>query len=217
MCCGEGNHRIARRKRRCHGAHYAIHRVVKYNLRAVMYMPRSAHAPCTQNTGNLGDGRYGNSARHHSFHSCRHSPGHGCATRYLSSLLPFRYRGACLGPWLTYFISHIFNRIFNVHFTCTDRGAMMRHRGLIVANHSSYLDVVVIVNAAPICFLAAKEIQRQPVIGRFAMAQETVFVDRSSRVFRARRLPDAITAALQKNPIRPSSSTPRADWGWVTG
>ncbi len=118
------------------------------------------------------------------------------------SMIPVRYRGARLGPWLTYAISHIFNRIFNVRFTCTNQQAMMQHHGIIVANHSSYMDVVAMVNAAPIRFLAAKEIHRQPVIGWFAVAQETVFVDRSNR--ESRRLArHSITAALQRDPYPP--------------
>ncbi len=120
----------------------------------------------------------------------------------LLSLIPVRYRGAKLGPWLTYYISHAFNRIFNIHSTCTDKARMARHHGLVLANHSSYLDIIALLNAAPIRFLAAQEVQRQPIIGWFAMAQETVFVNRSNRASRGEAR-DAVSAALQSDPFPP--------------
>jgi 1-acyl-sn-glycerol-3-phosphate acyltransferase len=55
-------------------------------------------------------------------------------------------------------------------------------RGLIVANHLSYLDVLVFGAALP-CYLVSKaEISRWPFFGILARAGGTLFVDRSSRV-----------------------------------
>ncbi len=120
----------------------------------------------------------------------------------LLSLIPVRFRGAKLGPWLSYFVSHAFNRVMNIHSTVVNRELLMNHRGIIVANHSTYLDVMLLVNAAPIRYLTAKEIQRQPVVGWFAIAQESVFVNRSSRASRAEAR-DLISAALQRSPYPP--------------
>lgn len=54
-------------------------------------------------------------------------------------------------------------------------------RGLLVANHLSYLDIAVFSAAAP-CYLVSKaEISRWPFFGVLARAGGTIFVDRSSR------------------------------------
>jgi 1-acyl-sn-glycerol-3-phosphate acyltransferase len=54
--------------------------------------------------------------------------------------------------------------------------------GLIVANHLSYLDILVFGAALP-CYLVSKaEISRWPFFGILARAGGTLFVDRSSRV-----------------------------------
>lgn len=120
----------------------------------------------------------------------------------LLNLIPVRYRGARLGAWLTFFIAHLINRVFDVHATCTNRARLARHHGLIVANHSSYLDIITLLSAAPIRFLAAKEVRRQPVIGWFAAALESVFVNRGDRTSRGAAR-DSVSAALQSDPYPP--------------
>jgi 1-acyl-sn-glycerol-3-phosphate acyltransferase len=55
-------------------------------------------------------------------------------------------------------------------------------RGLLVANHLSYMDVVIFGAALPCCFVAKAEIANWPVFGTLARAAGTLFVDRSSRV-----------------------------------
>ncbi len=53
--------------------------------------------------------------------------------------------------------------------------------GLLVANHLSYLDIVVFAAALP-CYLVSKiQISRWPFFGTLARAGGTIFVDRSSR------------------------------------
>jgi 1-acyl-sn-glycerol-3-phosphate acyltransferase len=55
-------------------------------------------------------------------------------------------------------------------------------RGLLVANHLSYLDIIFFGAALPCCFVAKAEIATWPVFGTLACAGGTLFVDRSSRV-----------------------------------
>ena len=50
---------------------------------------------------------------------------------------------------------------------------------LLVANHVSWLDVVVILAHAPARLLAKREVRAWPLIGRLAATLGTVFVDRS--------------------------------------
>jgi 1-acyl-sn-glycerol-3-phosphate acyltransferase len=53
-------------------------------------------------------------------------------------------------------------------------------RGLVVANHLSYLDIVVISAAKPCFFVAKVEIGGWPFFGRAARSGGTIFVDRGS-------------------------------------
>jgi lyso-ornithine lipid O-acyltransferase len=52
---------------------------------------------------------------------------------------------------------------------------------LIVANHSSWLDIPVITAVAPVVFVAKREVGAWPVFGLLARLQRSVFVDRERR------------------------------------
>ncbi len=54
-------------------------------------------------------------------------------------------------------------------------------RGLVVANHLSYLDVVTLAAAMPCSFVAKSEIGSWPVFGEAARAGGTIFLVRTSR------------------------------------
>src|SRR3984957_4852369 len=58
---------------------------------------------------------------------------------------------------------------------------MHEHPLLIVANHSSWLDISVITAVAPVVFVAKSEVAGWPVFGLFAKLQRSVFVDRTRR------------------------------------
>lgn len=51
-------------------------------------------------------------------------------------------------------------------------------RGLLVANHVSWLDAMLVTSLQPLCFLAKSEIGAWPVIASIARSQGTIFVDR---------------------------------------
>jgi 1-acyl-sn-glycerol-3-phosphate acyltransferase len=53
--------------------------------------------------------------------------------------------------------------------------------GLVVSNHLTYLDILVICSTTPAVFVAKREISGWPVFGWFAILAGTVFVDRSRR------------------------------------
>lgn len=73
-------------------------------------------------------------------------------------------------------------------------GRLPQERALLVANHVSWLDVVVILAHAPARLLAKREVRAWPLIGRLAATLGTVFVDRS----RPKRLP-ATVAEVSRN------------------
>lgn len=58
---------------------------------------------------------------------------------------------------------------------------MNAHPLLIVANHTSWLDISVITSAAPVVFVAKHEIASWPFFGLLAKLQRSVFVDRGRR------------------------------------
>lgn len=62
-------------------------------------------------------------------------------------------------------------------------GEVVRDRPvLIVANHTSWLDVPVLSAVAPVSFVAKREVGRWPFVSSLARLQRTVFVDRERRL-----------------------------------
>ena len=53
--------------------------------------------------------------------------------------------------------------------------------GLLISNHLSYLDILVISAITPAVFVAKREIKFWPVFGQFAQMAGTLFVDRARR------------------------------------
>ncbi|MFV2091496.1 MAG: lysophospholipid acyltransferase family protein, partial [Hyphomicrobiales bacterium] len=60
-------------------------------------------------------------------------------------------------------------------------GDINRGATLLVANHVSWLDILVIGSLAPLSFVAKREVAVWPLFGSLARLQRTVFVDRERR------------------------------------
>jgi 1-acyl-sn-glycerol-3-phosphate acyltransferase len=79
--------------------------------------------------------------------------------------------------------------VFYHRFVCRLLGVRLTMNGaptntrplLIVANHSSWLDISIITSLAPVVFVAKSEIARWPFFGLLAKLQRTVFVERDRR------------------------------------
>jgi 1-acyl-sn-glycerol-3-phosphate acyltransferase len=79
--------------------------------------------------------------------------------------------------------------VFYHRLVCRLLGVRVRASGapvdarplLIVANHSSWLDISIITSLAPVVFVAKSEIARWPFFGLLAKLQRTVFVERNRR------------------------------------
>jgi 1-acyl-sn-glycerol-3-phosphate acyltransferase len=69
-------------------------------------------------------------------------------------------------------------------------GRVTARRALVVANHVSWLDAVVLAAYLPARPLAKTEVRDWPVVGRLAVAMGTVFIDRG----RPRSLPATVAA-----------------------
>ena len=79
---------------------------------------------------------------------------------------------------------HFYHRIvaalFGIHITVT--GKKVSGEGvLLVANHTSWADIVIFSAVAPISFVAKAEVASWPFFGTLARLQRTVFVDRTRR------------------------------------
>lgn len=77
----------------------------------------------------------------------------------------------------------------------TNRPAPEKFAGLVVSNHLSWLDVLVLQSLLPGSFVAKQEVRRWPLVGYLAHACATIFVDRSS-ARAARAMVDDTAAAL---------------------
>lgn len=53
--------------------------------------------------------------------------------------------------------------------------------GILVSNHVSYFDIVVLCASAPVVFIAKKEIRSWPIFGIFAYLSGSLFIDRQRR------------------------------------
>lgn len=71
-------------------------------------------------------------------------------------------------------------RLFGIRVTVI--GQPVRTQGvLMVANHTSYFDILVFSAAARVSFVAKKEVAGWPLFGTLARLQETVFIERERR------------------------------------
>ena len=73
-------------------------------------------------------------------------------------------------------------------------------RGLLICNHLSYLDILVLSSLTPAVFVSKREVKFWPVFGLFAVLAGTVFVDRARR-FQVGQVNDEITAALNRDAL----------------
>ncbi|HEY5909274.1 MAG TPA: lysophospholipid acyltransferase family protein [Verrucomicrobiae bacterium] len=69
-------------------------------------------------------------------------------------------------------------RVFNVE---VETQGPIPTSGLLVCNHLSYLDILVLGALAPAAFVAKREVKFWPILGWFAALAGTVFVDRRKR------------------------------------
>jgi len=86
-------------------------------------------------------------------------------------------------------------------FACRVLGIRIRTHGsvpssgLLVSNHLSYLDIVVLSSIRPCVFVAKQDVARWPLFGWLARAAGTIFVDRARR-FGAAKTVDLVRDAI---------------------
>jgi 1-acyl-sn-glycerol-3-phosphate acyltransferase len=109
------------------------------------------------------------------------------ATAFLGLILlsaPIQWLAVRLGIPLQksypYFFHRFLCRLFGIKIrvigeAVTDRGVLM------VANHTSYFDILVMSSTLPVSFVAKLEVASWPLFGLMSKLQRTIFVDRSKR------------------------------------
>jgi 1-acyl-sn-glycerol-3-phosphate acyltransferase len=71
---------------------------------------------------------------------------------------------------------------------------------LLLANHTSWLDIPILASVAPVSFIAKKEVAGWPVVGFLAKTQRSVFIDRDRR-HQAGAQAEEVAARLSKGDI----------------
>jgi 1-acyl-sn-glycerol-3-phosphate acyltransferase len=82
--------------------------------------------------------------------------------------------------WIPVLFHRICATMFGLHVNVRGQPASQRPL-LLVANHSSWLDITVLTSILPAVFVAKSEIAGWPLFGLFARLQRSVFVDRARR------------------------------------
>ena len=98
--------------------------------------------------------------------------------------MPFQLVGLVFRLPIQRVIPHWYHRIL-----CAVIGIRVRQIGqrspdfplLILANHASWLDIVVITALTPAVFIAKREVATWPLFGQLAKLQRSVFIDRERR------------------------------------
>ena len=103
----------------------------------------------------------------------------------LLSWLPVKRRGIRLASWIFSRGVRIVMPALGLQFVCDDPDAVIRHHGLILSNHVSFFDTLVMSYLLPMRYVSKAEVRRWPFIGTIAAATGTVFVNRNDRSQRA--------------------------------
>lgn len=131
----------------------------------------------------------------------------------LLSLLQLRNRqGVQLASLMVVLLARLFLWIFNIRLHCPDRETIRQHRGLIVANHLSYADIIVIYAIAPVRFMSTAGVRRIPFIGWIASAVGTIFVNRWDAKARSSAKEELATELLYR-PYPPLALFPEGGTG----
>ena len=112
----------------------------------------------------------------------------GLVVILLLAPFPVRVDGVRLAAWPQTAMAWLLLFFLGVRVTAPDAARIRRHRGVVVANHLSFLDIPLLLRAVPLRFLSTIGVKTYPVIGWIARAVGTLFVDRTSAVSRGRAM-----------------------------
>ncbi|WP_315835386.1 lysophospholipid acyltransferase family protein [Bradyrhizobium prioriisuperbiae] len=99
-------------------------------------------------------------------------------------LLPFQLAGILFNSRLQRIVPHLFHRAVSAIIGIRIQQIGQRSSDqplLILSNHVSWLDIIVITAVAPVVFVAKHEVAGWPVFGWLAKLQRTIFIERERR------------------------------------
>jgi 1-acyl-sn-glycerol-3-phosphate acyltransferase len=99
-------------------------------------------------------------------------------------LLPFHFLAILFQDRAANYAPHIWHKVacWSLGIKITYKGKISRDRPLmIVSNHVSWLDILVLGASAPLVFIAKSEVRDWPVFGVLAKLQRSVFIERHRR------------------------------------
>ena len=99
-------------------------------------------------------------------------------------------------PWL----QRASRRVLRLFQFETQTAGPVPSRGLLISNHLSYLDVLVLSSLTPAVFVSKHDVKFWPVFGQLAVLGGTVFVNRERR-FQVGEVNDEITTALKQGAL----------------
>lgn len=97
-------------------------------------------------------------------------------------------------------LQHSSRRMLRIFKTTIRTAGTIPTSGLLVSNHLSYIDILVISSVTPAIFVAKREVGTWPVFGMFAKMGGTLFVDRERRM-RAGETTSEIQTALDQGAL----------------
>ena len=131
----------------------------------------------------------------------------------LLMLIPIRVQGGIrLSALPVMWLARLFLWLFNVRVERIHAGRLRNHHGIVVANHLSYMDVILIAGTLPTRFLSATGVRRLPLIGWTAIALDTIFFNRGDHASRAAAR-DEIIAQLHERDYPPLALFPEGQIG----
>ncbi|MEM7125408.1 MAG: 1-acyl-sn-glycerol-3-phosphate acyltransferase [Chloroflexota bacterium] len=108
--------------------------------------------------------------------------GLGAIPLLVLSLFPLRTkRGAHLAAYVAVGMARAFVWVVNMRLRTSNAQAIREHEGLLLANHLSFIDIVILISHAPMRFLSTAGVRNLPVIGQMAVALDTIFVKRGKK------------------------------------
>ncbi len=111
--------------------------------------------------------------------------GIGALIVLLLSPLPWRIGGAKVATWPVVGMARAFMWIMGLRYRCPDPDQVQQHAGLLFCNHTSFIDILMILYLTPARFLSTKGVRKLPIVGQLAVALDTLFVHRFNDEARA--------------------------------
>src|SRR6185437_308568 len=97
-------------------------------------------------------------------------------------------------------LQHCSRRILRIFKTQITASGTIPAKGLLVSNHLSYVDILIISSITPAIFVAKREVSGWPVFGPLARMGGTLFVDRGRRTL-VGKTTDEIQSALDQGAL----------------